>query len=140
MTLIHHVLVRYAAWKVGEILNQYIILGDDIVIANSKVAQSYLDLMTKIGVDISMQKRIIPKNGISSAEFASKLVRNGIDVSPYPLGLLVEGGLVRIFTFVHELMKARIQRDLHHGDCLNKDNVRHISHPDPLTVVSGSVT
>jgi len=49
--------VHYAAHRAGLItFNDYLLLGDDIVIKNKKVALNYIKIMTKLGVDISMHK------------------------------------------------------------------------------------
>jgi hypothetical protein len=54
-------------------------LGDDIVILNEKVAHRYLDIMSTIGVNISMQKSIVSKD---SFEFAKRLYASHCDISP----------------------------------------------------------
>lgn len=56
-SMTHHLLVHYAAFRCG-IMNfkDYILLGDDIVINNNKVAQCYIALLTNYGVDISLTK------------------------------------------------------------------------------------
>lgn len=48
------------------------ILGDDIIILNSKVAKMYLKVMQDLDVGINLSKSLISNNG--SAEFAKKLV------------------------------------------------------------------
>jgi len=47
----------------------YILLGDDIVIRNDKVAQKYITIMTRLGVDISIPKTHVSKN---TYEFAKR--------------------------------------------------------------------
>jgi len=42
--------------------DQYIILGDDIVIKNDAVAKEYIKIMTGLGVEISMHKTHKSKN------------------------------------------------------------------------------
>jgi hypothetical protein len=49
--------VWYSAQLCGlKQFNQYIILGDDIVIKNNVVAEKYIEIMTGLGVEISKQK------------------------------------------------------------------------------------
>jgi len=48
------------------------ILGDDIVIYDTKVAQSYLAIMTELGVEISSTKTLSSHIGVF--EFAKRLV------------------------------------------------------------------
>lgn len=55
-------------------------LGDDVVIADKSVANSYLVLMELLGVDINLSKSIISSN--KTCEFAKKLIVDGVDFSP----------------------------------------------------------
>jgi hypothetical protein len=69
-TLTHHFIVYYCA-KLCNLNNfkQYIILGDDIVIKNDEVATKYVEVMTKLGVDISVPKTHVSNN---TYEFAKR--------------------------------------------------------------------
>jgi hypothetical protein len=58
------------------------LLGDDIVIANDKVAAKYKSIMNKLGVDISEAKSHVSKN---TYEFAKRWIRNRVEISPLPL-------------------------------------------------------
>jgi hypothetical protein len=70
LALTHHLIVREAALRVGiENFTEYALLGDDIVIRNSIVAQKYVYLMNALGVSINMSKSVISKD---FAEFASR--------------------------------------------------------------------
>lgn len=81
LALTHHVLVDVAAKRVGfNTFDDYAILGDDIVIANSAVAKSYHYIMTIIlGVQISDHKSLVSKD---SFEFAKQLIRGSDNLSP----------------------------------------------------------
>jgi hypothetical protein len=81
LALTHHVLVDVAAKRVGfNTFDDYAILGDDIVIANTAVAKSYHYIMTTIlGVQISEHKSLISKD---SFEFAKQLIRGSDNLSP----------------------------------------------------------
>lgn len=69
-TITHHLVVAYAAHLAGIVgFKDYIMLGDDIVIKNSKVAKYYIRIMTSLGVDISVQKTHVSKN---TYEFAKR--------------------------------------------------------------------
>jgi hypothetical protein len=69
-TITHHLVVAYAAHKAGlSNFSDYILLGDDIVIKNNKVAQQYIAIMTRLGVDISKPKTHISKD---TYEFAKR--------------------------------------------------------------------
>jgi hypothetical protein len=54
-TICHHMIVHYCAKLSGiDNFDQYIILGDDIVIKNDIVAKKYIEIINKLGVDISL--------------------------------------------------------------------------------------
>lgn len=79
-TLTHHMIVWLAAWDVQPTkkFHDYAILGDDIVIANRKVAERYKEIMTKIGGVINFDKSLISHNGC--CEFAKRfIVSNHLD-------------------------------------------------------------
>jgi hypothetical protein len=56
------------------------VLGDDIVIANGRVAQQYLLLLEAIGVKVGLAKSLVSRKG--ALEFAKKFFVNGVDCSP----------------------------------------------------------
>lgn len=86
-SLTHHLLVQYAASKVGITnFSAYYLLGDDIVIRHDKVATKYLEIMDALGVEISLPKTLIADN---SFEFAKRIFINGTEVSPFPVSGLV---------------------------------------------------
>jgi len=65
--------VLYSALVVGKSdFDKYIILGDDVCIADQEVALIYKDVMTQIGIEISAIKTVISNDKFVSAEFASK--------------------------------------------------------------------
>jgi hypothetical protein len=80
--------VQFCAKKHGMFpFHNYIILGDDIVIKNNKVARSYISFMSKLGVDISLHKTHVSKD---TYEFAKRWIKytplNGFkEVTPIPL-------------------------------------------------------
>ena len=83
-------------------------LGDDVVILDPQVANRYLKLMTQIGVDISIPKSFINKRTDPNriAEFAKRILVNGIDMSPVPAKLLNEA-IGDIFMFPTLIKKLR---------------------------------
>jgi hypothetical protein len=64
----------------------YALLGDDICIADSAVAKSYLSLMTDYGVDINLSKSLESDIGVS--EFAKRLFKDEADLTPMPPKLI----------------------------------------------------
>nr|QDH91510.1 MAG: RNA-dependent RNA polymerase [Mitovirus sp.] len=81
-SLCHHCLVQYAAYRATGFIgffDEYALLGDDIVIANYKVAQEYLALLREIGVEYGLAKSLISSTG--GFEFAKRTFAKGKDVS-----------------------------------------------------------
>lgn len=89
--LSHHIVVWWAAEQVhpGVLFTQYAVLGDDVVIADEKVAKVYESVLDRLGVTISYQKSLISHTG--SAEFAKRFrVRNlSVDLSPISIKALL---------------------------------------------------
>jgi hypothetical protein len=82
-TITHHLVVQYAAYLCGHItFNDYILLGDDIVIKNNRVANKYITLMTRWGVDISKTKTHV---SYDTYEFAKRWIKNGKEITGLPL-------------------------------------------------------
>jgi hypothetical protein len=84
--LTHHLVVQWAnylAYKDDSMnFSNYILLGDDIVIKDDKIASNYISIMTKLGVEISEAKTHVSNH---TYEFAKRWIRNGIEVSGLPL-------------------------------------------------------
>lgn len=81
----HHWTLRYLCYRCGVPWDSYVILGDDLVIFDKKVAEEYVRLMSTLGVTISQGKSITPTQlgeNTSAAEFAKRLFRDGVNLSP----------------------------------------------------------
>lgn len=78
--LSHHVVVQIAARRAGwsRRFSDYVLLGDDIVIADTEVAREYQSLMTALHVDINLSKSIV---GVGIAEFAKRHFLRGHEVT-----------------------------------------------------------
>lgn len=89
MALCHHVLVQLsyslAYPKSVKIFTDYALLGDDLVIRDKKVAESYKEVISSFGMEWSPSKSF-EAEGLS--EFAKSLFRSGEDLKPFPLALL----------------------------------------------------
>jgi hypothetical protein len=88
MAITNHVLVRVAANRVrkdGKFSN-YMIIGDDVVIFNKRVAKSYIQILKQIGVDIDQRDSVSPVDSLP-CEIAKRLFRRGKEISPIPLNL-----------------------------------------------------
>jgi len=55
------------------------VLGDDIVIFNTKVAQRYLVIMKDLGVKINLVKSVVSKD---TFEFAKRIIHRDSNLSP----------------------------------------------------------
>jgi hypothetical protein len=58
--LTHHAIIEYCAYleKLSN-FRDYVVLGDDVAIFNSKVAKRYLKLLDNQGVPISLEKSFV---------------------------------------------------------------------------------
>jgi len=88
LAITHHYVVQYSAWISGvvpkyKLFTKYAVLGDDIVIWNSRVARTYLKIMKRLGVEINLSKSIESHKG-TALEFAKRTIIRGEDVSPIP--------------------------------------------------------
>jgi len=88
MALTHHFIVRLAALKCGyPHFTGYSLLGDDLVIANDKVAQSYRELLSTLAMPISEAKTHV---SVDTYEFAKRWIQKGVEVTPFALNGLNE--------------------------------------------------
>lgn len=89
LALTHHALVQYAAMQSGVTngswFGDYAVLGDDLVIANKRVASAYLKLMATIGVEISLAKSVVSERHQGVLEFAKKVFFRKTEVTPISL-------------------------------------------------------
>lgn len=108
-TLTHHLVVYYCAQLCGyKNFDQYIILGDDIVIKNDKVAKKYIDIIKALGVELSLQKTHVSTN---TYEFAKRWIQesHNREITGLPLG-----GILRninnpniVFTVLYDYFKIK---------------------------------
>jgi hypothetical protein len=90
MALCHHALVQLsykATYPESEnIFSGYALLGDDLVIRDRRVAETYKDLIASLGMPWNPSKSF---EGVRVAEFAKSLFRDGKNLKPFPLPLLL---------------------------------------------------
>lgn len=89
LALTHHFLVQAAAWHAGVVpfgtwFSGYAIVGDDLVIFNTLVKDSYLGILAALGMPINQAKSILSPLG-KGLEFCKRTIINGVDISPIPL-------------------------------------------------------
>jgi len=116
LALTHHILIRFAArlCKIKD-FKDYLVLGDDVLIAHHQVAERYKDLIISIGVRLSLTKRVLPGTYIDGAEFASRLVKGNFDISPLPVGLIAQKDVISNFNLATQTMErflAAISQDI----------------------------
>ncbi|ALD60243.2 ORF [Binucleate Rhizoctonia mitovirus K1] len=90
--LTHHIIVQEAAARVGfDSFEDYVILGDDIVVANTEVAEQYKIIMEALGLEISPFKTIACDADFSKpiAEICKRVFVGGKEISPLPMKLMV---------------------------------------------------
>jgi hypothetical protein len=86
LALTHHFIVLMAASRAGftpGTFHEYAVLGDDIVIANGRVAQQYLHVLSDMGVKVGLAKSLVSRKGV--LEFAKRCFVKGEDCSPVAL-------------------------------------------------------
>lgn len=86
-SLSHHYVVWLAAELCGHqgCFRSYAVLGDDVVIAHPEVAVQYRELLSKLGVSISVDKSLISETGC--LEFAKKYWVKSVQTDLSPLSM-----------------------------------------------------
>lgn len=85
----HHYVMYYCCrmlekdWKTSK----YVILGDDIVIYDAHLSIVYKEVMSSLGVNISLDKSHI---SLHFFEFAKRIFWNGEEMTPFPVAALWE--------------------------------------------------
>lgn len=72
-------------WKTAP----YVLLGDDILIGNFKLAEMYIQTIESLGVEVSVLKTHWSKH---FGEFAKRLIFKGQEISPFPMSAIKEVG------------------------------------------------
>lgn len=89
LAMLHHALVQFAAQRVraegarAEWFSDYLVLGDDIVIANEQVALSYLEVCSNYGIKVGLAKSLVSREGLMN--FANQTLLRNENVSPLSL-------------------------------------------------------
>jgi len=83
MALQHHIIINHAALLAGKTAKgKYVLLGDDVVIADDQIAEKYKQLLSDLDVPISMIKTHISKE---ICEFAKRWYFRGSEITAFPL-------------------------------------------------------
>lgn len=85
LALTHHAMVQFCAFRAGytKWFDLYAVLGDDIVIADDRVARKYRALCRLLGIGIGLAKSLVASN--KTLEFAKRLFFRGEDCSGMPV-------------------------------------------------------
>jgi hypothetical protein len=84
LALVHHALVQFAAWRVGEFpYNGYLVLGDDVIIAGSKVGWAYYHICESFSILIKLFKSFKSFKGMFN--FANQTYVGRTNISPLSL-------------------------------------------------------
>lgn len=114
LALFHHVLVRYAYYLLypdGRMPpHMYIVLGDDIAIADKELAEKYLSVAQDFSIPISIAKSFTDSNILN---FASQFISNkGVNLTPLPVKeLLSAKSLDRKAELGHRLVRRGFIQD-----------------------------
>jgi len=105
MALCHHLLVQYSAWicgyREGWFLD-YLVLGDDVVIANANVAYAYQHLLASFGIKVGLAKSFISETGMFNFANQSYVLNENIS----PLSLKEEVGITTLPARVEFALRA----------------------------------
>nr|DAZ90604.1 TPA_asm: RdRp [Henricia sp. mitovirus 1] len=113
MALHKHWTVREAAYRCNiPWKGQYLVLGDDIVIEGEELAMSYKKLMEEQGVEIQMNKSVVPSENFSGVEFASKLITWRGNSSPLLSSDLGSKKVERVITAINDSKYIWSGRDI----------------------------
>jgi len=83
------------------------LLGDDIVIANDRLAEAYMKILTEWGIEFNKSKTHTSENGF---EFAKQIRLHDQNVSPFPLSALYERRREKISTLGIILNEVRMKK------------------------------
>jgi hypothetical protein len=87
LNIFHHIFIKAIALKLGiPNFSDYVVLGDDVVIANKEVAEMYKVSMNKLGVEFSEAKSYTSEDGY---EFAKRIYYKGEEITGFPLEAFV---------------------------------------------------
>jgi hypothetical protein len=86
LALTHHLIIQCCAYQIYKKkvwFRKYLVLGDDVVILDKRVADEYLLMMKILDVGINLSKSLFSMKGF--AEFAKKFVCPDFNLSPVSL-------------------------------------------------------
>lgn len=111
-TLCHHLVVRIAAMRAGYSpqWSKYALLGDDIVLTDSKVKEAYSSIMESLGVSISPTKSHVSQD---TYEMAKRWIHRGHEITGAPIKQILKGASSISFMDVVQTINDIEDRWLH---------------------------
>jgi hypothetical protein len=112
LALTHHIMVRIAALRCNmRDFSFYVVLGDDLVIADKQVAMAYLQLAKEWDIEINLSKSVLSTNG--SLEFAKRFFYKYQDVSGLSFREMAVAkydirGLLQLFNRINNFRTPRV--------------------------------
>jgi hypothetical protein len=101
----HHIIIEYLAFKEGiKSFREYQVLGDDVVIWNTRVAHAYVDHMKYLGIPINLSKSVIGDGTFSQIEFAKRIAIQGKEISGIRYTLLASNKLRNIPQLIDQVV------------------------------------
>lgn len=108
----HQLVLRRTSGKASRVhsglkpFEQYIILGDDIVIKDNAVAEEYIRVMGKLGVGLSLAKT---HKSLNTYEFAKRWFQEGKEITGLPMRGIVENihNPYIVFTILFDFFKVK---------------------------------
>lgn len=112
LAVTHHFIMQYChseVYSTREWNTDYEILGDDLVIFDTKLFQKYIEVMKRLDVGINLSKSLISDH-LSALEFAKRTGVDGVDVSGISIKQLIaeDSALGRINQVIYFARKGLI--------------------------------
>jgi hypothetical protein len=89
MAMVHHLLVQMSAWSLSTDYTEprwfmkYLVLGDDVIIADKQVAETYQSILASFGITVGIAKSYISSKGMFN--FANQSYVGEDNISPLSL-------------------------------------------------------
>jgi hypothetical protein len=117
LAITHHWILQHSSFLLGKSgwNEDYEILGDDLVIFDSDLADQYLKICKSLGVEINISKSIISSKPVF--EFAKRLIHFGTDVSP-----------IHFKQFIGTNVSARVENLIYYFKVNNKMTAQQICY------------